>query len=199
MSGVLKEIRGSLTGKHLIMSIAAGITLKQLADQLEANYRLVRIMPNTPCLVGSSAAGFSISSTATSEDVSLVQKLLNAVGIAYELPERLLDAVTGLSGSGPAYIYILIEALSDGGVRMGLSREVANALAAQTVLGAAQMVQQTKKHPAQLKDEVTSPGGTTIAGIHALELGNFRATIINAVQAATLRSLELGKTSSSTK
>jgi pyrroline-5-carboxylate reductase len=129
---------------------------------------------------------------ATLDDVALVDRLLNVVGMAFRLPEHLLDAVTGLSGSGPAFVYTVIEALSDGGVRVGLPRDVATALAAQTVLGAARMVLETKLHPGVLKDQVTSPGGTTIAGIHALERGGLRAALIDAVEAATKRSRELG-------
>ncbi len=137
--------------------------------------------------------GFRTGGAATAEDGELVQRLLSAVGVAVEVPEGLLDAVTGLSGSGPAYGYLMIEALSDGGVRMGLPRDIATTLAAQTLLGAAKMVLETGQHPGALKDAVTSPGGTTIAGLHALENGGFRGTVINAVEAATQRSQELGK------
>jgi pyrroline-5-carboxylate reductase len=150
-------------------------------------------MPNTPCLVGASASGYSPGPTATEEDVALVDRLLNAVGRAFRLPESFLDAVTGLSSSGPAFVYVMIEALSDGGVRVGLPREVSTALAAQTVLGAAKMVLETGLHPGVLKDMVTSPGGTTIAGLHALERGRVRAALMDAVEAATRRSVELGQ------
>lgn len=193
MKPVLAEIRHRITSDHCVISIAAGITLKQLSEWLDANYRLVRVMPNTPSIVGASATGFALSSTSTTEDLSLVQKLFNVIGNAYPVPEKLLDAVTGLSGSGPAYVYLMIESMADGGVRMGLPREVAMALATQTVLGAAKMVQESGLHPAALKDTVTSPGGTTIAGIHALERGGFRAAVMDAIQAATLRSIELGQ------
>ena len=192
MKPVLTEIRSRITGQHRIISIAAGISLKQLSDGLEANYRTIRVMPNTPCLVGASAAGFAASSTATPEDIALVEKLFNSVGKAFALPEKLLDAVTGLSGSGPAFVYVMIEALADGGVLMGLPRDVATTLAAQTVFGAAKMVLETRQHPGVLKDAVASPGGTTIAGLHELERGGFRATIMDAVEAATERSMELG-------
>ena len=148
-------------------------------------------MPNTPCLVGAGASAFARGLKATAADAALVQKLLSNVGLAVEVPEKLLDAVTGLSGSGPAYIYQVIEALSDGGVRMGLPRETATKLAAQTVAGAAQMVLLTGQHPGALKDAVTSPGGTTIAGLHALERGGLRGTLMDAVQAATERAREL--------
>jgi pyrroline-5-carboxylate reductase len=150
-------------------------------------------MPNTPCLVGASASAFTPGPTATPDDIALVQRLLDAVGKAFQVPEGQLDAVTGLSGSGPAFVYVMIEALSDGGVRVGLPRDVATALAAQTVFGAAKMVLDTGLHPGLLKDRVASPGGTTIAGLHALERGGLRAALMDAVEAATLRSAELGK------
>jgi pyrroline-5-carboxylate reductase len=193
MPPVLDELRHLVTENHVIISIAAGITLKRLADGLLANYRLIRVMPNTPCLLGVSATGFAAGPGARPEDVALVEKLFNAVGKAFALPESLLDAVTGLSGSGPAFVYVMIESLADGGVRMGLPRNVAMTLAAQTVLGAARMVLETNQHPGALKDAVTSPGGTTIAGLHALEKGGFRAAIMDAVAAATQRSIELGQ------
>jgi pyrroline-5-carboxylate reductase len=149
-------------------------------------------MPNTPCLVGEGAAGYCLGPGASSEDGKLVGELLHSVGIAFQLPESQLDAVTGLSGSGPAFVYQMIEAMSDGGVRVGLPRDVATKLAAQTVLGSAKMVLETGDHPGVLKDRVASPGGTTIAGIHALESGRLRATMIEAVKAAADRSKELG-------
>jgi pyrroline-5-carboxylate reductase len=148
-------------------------------------------MPNTPALVGEGAAGYCLGSTATADDEAVVKACLCAVGRAYRVPESLMDAVTGLSGGGPAFVYVMIEALSDGGVRVGLPRDVATALAAQTVLGAAKMVLETGLHTGTLKDQVTSPGGTTIAGLHALERGGLRAALIDAVKAATERSSEL--------
>ena len=192
MAALLEEIRPLHKGR-LIVSIAAGITLRQLADGLGSSCRLVRVMPNTPCLVGSSASGYSPGENATAEDVGLVDRLLNAVGVAFRLPEHLLDAVTGLSGSGPAFVYLMIEALSDGGVRVGLPRDVATALAAQTVLGSAKMVLETQSHPGVLKDMVASPGGTTIAGLHALERAGVRGALMDAVEAATRRAVELGQ------
>ncbi len=191
MKALLAEIRPLVGPRHLIVSIAAGITLKQLAEGLGRERRLVRVMPNTPCLVGASASGYAAGEAASPEDLALVQRLLNSVGVAHRLPENLLDAVTGLSGSGPAFVYIIIEALSDGGVRVGLPRDVATALAAQTVLGAAKMVLDTGGHPGALKDAVASPGGTSIAGLHALERGGLRAALMDAVEAATRRSAEL--------
>jgi pyrroline-5-carboxylate reductase len=193
MAGLLAEIKPLLTRRHLLVSIAAGITLKQLADGLGADRRIVRVMPNTPCLVGASASGYSPGGAATDEDCQLVDRLLNAVGKAFRLPEHLLDAVTGLSGSGPAFVYVMIEALSDGGVRVGLPRDVATALAAQTVLGSAKMVLEAGYHTGQLKDMVASPAGTTIAGLHALERGGVRAALMDAVEAATRRATELGR------
>lgn len=192
MAGVLAELRSLLASHHLVVSIAAGVTLQQLHDGLGPDCRLIRVMPNTPCLVGASAAAYSPSRTATAEDIALVDRLLNAVGRAFRLPEALLDAVTGLSGSGPAFVAAAIEALADGGVRVGLPRDVALALAAQTVLGTAKMVLEANLHPAVLKDMVASPGGTTIAGLHALERGGLRAALMDAVEAATQRSKELG-------
>jgi pyrroline-5-carboxylate reductase len=193
MSGLLGQIRPQLR-PALVVSIAAGVSLRQLHDGLGSSCRLVRVMPNTPCLVGASASAYSPSLTATADDVALVDRLMNAVGKAFRVPENLLDAVTGLSGSGPAYVYVMIEALADGGVRAGLPRDVAQALAAQTVLGAAKMVLETGKHPAELKDMVASPGGTTIVGLQMLERGSLRATLIDAVDAAARRATELGKT-----
>ena len=191
MSQVLTELRDAITPDHLIISIAAGVSLHALTAGLGADARLIRVMPNTPCLVGAGASAFSRGVNARDADSELVKRLLSNVGLAVEVPEKLLDAVTGLSGSGPAYVYQIIESLSDGGVRMGLPRDVATKLAAQTVLGAAQMVLTTGQHPGALKDAVTSPGGTTIAGLHALERGALRGTLMNAVEAATLRSREL--------
>lgn len=195
VADVLEEIQGSFTNQHLIVSIAAGCPLSLFIEKLGASARLVRVMPNTPCLVKEGASGFARGGQATEEDARLVESLLSTVGVAVEVPEMQLDAVTGLSGSGPAYIYQVIEALSDGGVRMGLPRQIAIQLAAQTVKGAAEMVLETGEHPGTLKDAVTSPGGTTIAGIHALEAGGLRHSLMNAVSAATERSIELGKNS----
>ncbi|MBI3610367.1 MAG: pyrroline-5-carboxylate reductase [Nitrospirae bacterium] len=189
---VLQEVKGSLTKDHLIVSIAAGVPIKAIEEVVGSEARIVRVMPNTPALIGQGAAAFSPGKKATREDVEDVKAILEAVGVAVELPEKYLDAVTGLSGSGPAFVFMVIEALADGGVKMGLPRVVAMLLAAQTVSGAAKMVLETKKHPGELKDQVASPGGTTIAGISALERGGLRAALIEAVEAATKRSIELG-------
>jgi pyrroline-5-carboxylate reductase len=193
MPALLAEIREPVSQRRpLVVSIAAGITLKQLASGLGEQTRLIRVMPNTPCLVGASASGYAAGEQATADDVALVQSLLDEVGKAFRVSESLLDAVTGLSGSGPAFVYLIIEALSDGGVRMGLPRDVATVLAAQTVLGAARMVLETEMHPGALKDAVASPGGTTIAGLHELERAAVRGALMNAVEAATRRASELG-------
>ena len=191
MAGVMEEIRPALTDEHLVISIAAGVSIATLASALGTQRRLVRVMPNTPALVGEGASGYCLGPHARPTDEEVVRSCLEAVGQAFRVPEAQLDAVTGLSGSGPAFVYVMIEALSDGGVRVGLPRDVATALAAQTLLGAARMVLATGQHPGVLKDQVTSPGGTTIAGLHALERGGLRAALINAVEAATLRSAEL--------
>lgn len=180
-------------GRRLVISIAAGVTLGALESASAENFRIIRAMPNTPALVGHGAAGFCVGSRATPADAVTAQALLGAVGLAVEVPERLMDAVTGLSGSGPAYIYVVIDALADGGVRAGIPRADAVRLAAQTVLGAAAMVLETGEHPAVLKDMVTSPGGTTIAGLAVLERQGLRSAMIEAVGAATARAVELGK------
>jgi pyrroline-5-carboxylate reductase len=190
---VLGEIRDDLTEKHLLISIAAGVTLAKLEAVLGNEARVIRVMPNTPALVGSSATGFALGKSATAADAEIAKKLFSAVGVAFQVKESLLDAVTGLSGSGPAYVYLFIESLSDGGVAAGLPRDVATKLAAQTVLGAAKMVLETDLHPGALKDMVTSPGGTTIEGLHELEKGKLRGTVMSAVRAATEKSKKLGQ------
>jgi pyrroline-5-carboxylate reductase len=190
---LLQEVRVLLGARHLLISIAAGITIGQIANIVGTDRRIVRVMPNTPCLVGASASAFAASAGATPADVQLTERLLNSVGRSFAVPEKWLDAVTGLSGSGPAFVAVMIEALSDGGVRMGLPRELATLLAAQTVYGSAKMLLETGLHPGQLKDMVASPAGTTIAGLHALERGGLRAALMDAVEAATLRAVELGK------
>lgn len=193
VAGVLAEIRDQFTSEHLLVSIAAGVPLAKLEAGLNTNAKVIRVMPNTPALVGASASAFANGKAATPADAALAQKLLSAVGVAYPVKESLLDAVTGLSGSGPAYVYLFIEALSDGGVAAGLPREIATKLAAQTVLGAAKMVLETGLHPGVLKDQVTSPGGTTIEGLHELEKGRLRGTVMSAVRAAAEKSKKLGQ------
>ena len=192
-ASVLVEIRDRFTRRHLLVSIAAGVPTARLEAALPAGARVIRVMPNTPALVGSSASGFTLGKAATRADGELAQRFFSAVGVAFQLKESLLDAVTGLSGSGPAYVYQFIEALSDGGVAAGLPRDVATKLASQTVLGAAKMVLETGQHPGALKDMVTSPGGTTIEGLHELEKGKLRGTVMSAVRAATEKSRKLGQ------
>ena len=195
MRSVLQEIQPFVNKDQLVISIAAGIALKAIEDSLGQGCRVIRVMPNTPCLVGAAAAAFSLGKNATIEDAELVKALFGTVGLAVQVAEKHLDAVTGLSASGPAYVFLMIQAISDGGVKMGLPRSVATQLAAQTVFGAAKMVLEMKKHPSELKDMVTSPGGTTIAGLHVLESRAFSAALIEAVEAATQRAKELGKNS----
>ncbi len=175
---------------RLVASIAAGVRLGELQRALSSD-RIIRIMPNTPCLVGAGAAGMAAAAGAASEDRELVERLVSAVARCHWLDEELLDAVTGLSGSGPAYVFLLIEALADGGVRMGLPRDVALSLATQTMLGSAKLLLAQSCHPAELKDRVASPGGTTMAGLEALERHGVRAGMMAAVGAATRRAAEL--------
>ena len=192
---VLEKIASGSQGpdKALVLSIAAGVTISSMESAAQGKARIVRIMPNTPAMIGKGAAAYSLGSAATPDDGSFTEKLLSAVGTACEVKETLLDAVTGTSGSGPAYVYTFIEALADGALLEGIPREQAFQLAAQTVLGAAAMVSETGLHPAELRDRVTSPGGTTIAGLRALENGKFRATVMDAVHTATERAKELGQ------
>ncbi len=190
---VLRGVGDHFDSARLLVSIAAGVTLEKLQSCLPSDARVIRVMPNTPALVGESASGFAIGANATEDDAALVERLLSSVGVAFQVKENLLDAVTGLSGSGPAYVYLMIEALSDGGVAAGLPRDVATRLAAQTLLGGARMVLETGQHPGALKDMVTSPGGTTIEGVHELEKAGLRSALINAVRAAARKSRRLGK------
>ena len=192
MDVVLADIAAVADSSKLVISIAAGITISRIEKALSSNPRVIRVMPNTPALVLSGAAGLAKGSSATNEDMELAQEIFSAVGRAVVVDEKLMDAVTGLSGSGPAYVFNVIEALSDAGVKVGIPRPLALELAAQTVFGSAKMVLETKEHPAKLRDMVTSPGGTTIAGMHELEKGKLRAVLMNAVEAATNRSRELG-------
>jgi pyrroline-5-carboxylate reductase len=188
----LAELRPAASADRLFISIVAGATLADLSAGLGTD-RIVRVMPNTPCLLGQGASAFAAGPGALPADGELVRSLLSSVGKVFPVDEKLLDAVTGLSGSGPAYVFVMIEALADGGVKMGLPRDAAMALAAQTVLGAAALCLAGGEHPAQLKDRVASPGGTTIAGLAALESHGFRGAVIAAVEAATKRSQELGR------
>jgi len=195
MNEALAAIRDALASDSLVVSIAAGVTLQRLEAALPAGQRVVRVMPNTPCLIGRGASGFSLGRKATKSDAKLVASLLSAVGAAFEVPEKLLDAVTGLSGSGPAFVYSMIEALAAGGAAEGLPTELAIELSARTVAGAAEMVLQTQESPAVLRDRVTSPGGTTVAGLAVLRERGFNEALVEAVRAAARRSAELGQSS----
>ena len=188
----LKPVRTLMNPRQTLVSIAAGVSTKRLEACFDAPVPVVRVMPNTPALVGAAATAICAGTSAKPENLDKARAIFAAVGLCVEADEKLLDAVTGLSGSGPAYVFLFIEALADGGVRAGLPRDVALKLAAQTVLGSAQMVLETGEHPGVLKDRVASPGGTTIAGLHALENGAFRGVVMDAVLAAANRSKELG-------
>ena len=189
---VLTEIADELSPDQVIVSIAAGVKLETIQSCLSDGTPVIRAMPNTPCRIGAGAIGFSCGEAVTEQQARSAKSIFDAVGTSHQVPEQLLNAVTGLSGSGPAYVYLIIEALSDAGVRVGLPRNIALDLASQTVSGAARMVVEEKEHPARLRDEVTSPGGTTIAGIDALERAGLRSALIEAVKAATQRAAELG-------
>ena len=191
LPAVLRDLAPAVRGDTLFVSIAAGVPIARLADLLGEGRRVARVMPNTPALVGRGAAGYSPGPRCTAADAAFVGRMLGTVGLACEVPEDQLHAVTAVSGSGPAYGYLFAEALADGGVRAGLPRPVAARLAAQTLLGAAAMVLETGRHPGELKDAVCSPAGTTIAAVHALERGGFRAAVMDAVAAAAARSREL--------
>lgn len=192
VSPILQEVSGKVTREKLFLSIAAGVTLETLEKNLPSQTRVIRAMPNTPALVQTGATVIAPGSSILAGDKELIQGLFRTIGICEVGSEEQLDAVTGLSGSGPAYGFLAIESLADGGVKMGLPRDLAQKLAAQTLLGAAKMVLESGKHPGQLKDEVCSPGGTTIAAIHKLEETGFRSSLITAVETATVRAKELG-------
>jgi pyrroline-5-carboxylate reductase len=191
MKETLVPLRPQISPRHLVMSIAAGVRLQTIEGYLPEGTRVIRAMPNQACQVGRSATALSLGKAATEGDREMAERIFSSVGMTYVVEEELLDAVTGLSGSGPAYAYIMIDAMAQGGVEMGLPREMAVALAAQTLLGAATMVLETKRHPEELRDLVTSPGGTAIAGIRALEGGDFRSAVIRAVVSAAKRAKEL--------
>ena len=193
MDTVLAEIKEQLSQEHLLISVAAGYPLARIQQQVGRNIPLIRAMPNTPAVIQEGVTALVGSSGISRDHLQLAQSIFESVGKVVMVEESLMDAVTGLSGSGPAYVYLVIEALTDGGVLLGLPRTVASVLAAQTVLGAARMVLESGEHPAVLKDRVTSPGGTTIAGLQELETGKLRATFMKAVKAATARSHELGQ------
>jgi len=192
MERVLEEIGPTIHAHALVVSIAAGVPIAAIESRLP-QARVIRTMPNTPALVGAGATAIAMGGHATDADVEAARRIFDSVGMTVVLDEAQMDAVTGLSGSGPAYMFLIIEALSDAGVKVGLSRHHAQALAAQTVLGSAKLLIETNEHPGRLKDMVTSPGGTAIAGLHTLEAGGLRTTLMDAVEAATKRSRELGE------
>ena len=192
MKIVLDDLSSSLTENHLLISIAAGISTQFIEKNLPSFARVIRVMPNTPALIQKGAAALCKGSKATDEDLNKAMAIFEAVGETVQVPESLMDAVTGLSGSGPAYVFTFIQALTDGGVMEGLPRDIAQKLAVQTVLGAAELCKTTGKSPSELTGMVTSPGGTTIKGLYAMELKGFRGTVMAAVSAASARSKELG-------
>lgn len=192
LSRVLDEIADSIRPDALVISIAAGVPVAAIQARLAGGTRVVRAMPNTPALVDAAATAIAGGEHARESDLADAKRIFDAIGLTVVLEESALDAVTGLSGSGPAYVFLILEALSDAGVKVGLSRRTAQLLAAQTVLGSAKLLLETNEHPGRLKDMVTSPGGTAITGLHTLEHGGVRTTLMNAVEAATRRSRELG-------
>jgi pyrroline-5-carboxylate reductase len=190
---VLDQMADAFTPDTLLVSIAAGVPIRSLEARLPEHVRVMRAMPNTAAIALAGATGIAPGSRATAADVEVTKALFEAIGRAVVLDESLIDAVTGLSGSGPAYVMVIIEALADGGVKVGLHRDTALLLAAQTVYGSAKLLLETGEHPGRLKDMVTSPGGTAIAGLHTLETGGIRRTLIDAVDTATKRAVELGE------
>lgn len=190
---ICEQIAPALEPRHVVVSVAAGVPVRVLEASLPSGTRIVRSMPNTPATVLAGATAIAAGTHATEDDMSLARALFESVGRVVALEENLLDAVTGLSGSGPAYVMLIIEALADGGVKVGLHRDTALLLAAQTVFGSAKLLLETGEHPGRLKDMVTSPGGTAIAGLHTLESGGLRRTLIDAVETACNRSAELGE------
>ena len=193
LSRVLDEVADAISADALVISIAAGVPVAAIQSRLASGTRVVRAMPNTPALVDAAATAIAGGEHARASDLDDAKKIFDAIGLTVILEESALDAVTGLSGSGPAYVFLILEALSDAGVKVGLSRRTAQLLAAQTVLGSAKLLLETNEHPGRLKDMVTSPGGTAITGLHTLENGGVRTTLMNAVEAATRRSRELGE------
>jgi pyrroline-5-carboxylate reductase len=193
VQGVLDEVGGALGSHKLLISFVAGLTLDTLRSRVAGGTRVVRVVPNTPATVSEGMSCIASDGPASAGDLDTARSIFATVGKTLMLPEIQMDAVTALSGSGPAYVFLIAEALADGGVRMGLPRPAAAMLAAQTLLGAARLLLESGIHPGQLKDQVTSPGGTTIAGLHRLESGGVRAALMSAVQAAAERSIELGK------
>ncbi|XP_064410586.1 pyrroline-5-carboxylate reductase 3 [Latimeria chalumnae] len=193
LPGVLEQISCAVADSHLVISVAAGVTLQTLQELLPPDTAVLRTMPNLPCVVQEGAMVFSRGEHAGDHDAAVLKSLMSACGLCEEVPESYIDVHTGLSGSGVAYVYMFAEALSEGAVKMGMPVSLASKIAAQTLLGAAKMILETGDHPAKLKSDVCTPGGTTMYGLHELEKGNLRATVMNAVEAATSRARELGK------
>ena len=193
MASILKETAASLDMSKVIISIAAGVPLAAIESCLNKDLRVIRVMPNIAASVKEGAAAIAAGKHVLKDDLKIAKAIFDSVGKSVIIEEELMDTITGLSGSGPAYIFLIVDALADAGVKMGLSREDALLLSTQTVLGAAKLLMETNEHPGKLKDRVTSPGGTAIAGLHTLEEGGLRTTLINAVEAATRRSKELGE------
>lgn len=193
MNAVLEAAKGLVTNSHIIITIAAGLPISFYESSLGSNgFKIIRVMPNTPCLVLEGTSAISCNDNVTDDDLRVAESIFDAVGITVLLSETYLDAATGLSGSGPAYVFSFIEALIDAGIKVGLTRYTAETMAVQTVLGAAKLMQQEKKHPAVLRSMVTSPGGTSIAAHHFLEKKGFGGILMDAVEIAVNRSKELG-------
>jgi pyrroline-5-carboxylate reductase len=190
---VLRDIAPEVPRDRLVISVAAGVPIAAIERRLHPPLRIVRAMPNTPATVGAGATAIALGEHATEADLAAAKTIFDSVGLTVVLDENQLDAVTGLSGSGPAYMFLIIEALADAGVKVGLGRRSAMQLAAQTMLGSAKLLIESGQHPGLLKDGVTSPGGTAIAGLHTLEAGGLRNVLMNAVEVATRRSRELGE------
>lgn len=193
IDNVLNEIGPAITDKQTIISIAAGVTINHISKFLDEKVGIIRVMTNTPLLVGAGASAIANNNKIQNDGLEFAKKIFESGGIIVELEETHIDAVTGLSGSGPAYFFVIVEALADGGVKMGLSRKIALKLAAQTALGAGKLLLETQKHPGELKDMVSSPGGTTIAALHELEKEKLRSTLMRAVEVATEKSRSLNK------
>ncbi|XP_030075783.1 pyrroline-5-carboxylate reductase 3 [Microcaecilia unicolor] len=193
LPGVLKEISSAVTKEHIIISVAASITLQTLEKFLPPGTKVLRAMPNLPCVVQTGAVVFARGSYAGNQEAAVLKTLMSGCGLCEETPESYIDIHTGLSGSGVAYVYMFAEALGEGAVKMGMPVGLANKIAAQTLLGAAKMILETGEHPAKLRNDVCTPGGTTIYACHELEKGGLRSTVMNAVEAATKRAQEMGK------
>lgn len=192
ISKVVKEIGDLIDREKLIITIAAGITISSIQDHLNKKGKIIRVMPNIPAIVREGVSAIACGDDISKKDIEITKRIFNAVGRTVVVDESMMDAVTGLSGSGPAYVFLIIESLTDAGVKMGLPRDISRLLSVQTILGAAKLAMESGEHPGKLKDMVTSPGGTTIAGLHALEKGKLRSALMSAVEAATKRSEELG-------